>query len=57
MAAQFESLLDPFVIMFAIPFTFTGVIWAFLLTRVTLSIVSFLGLIMLMVLWLTMPLC
>jgi hydrophobe/amphiphile efflux-1 (HAE1) family protein len=48
MAAQFESLLDPFVIMFAIPFTFIGVIWGFLLTGVTLSIVSFLGLIMLM---------
>jgi len=48
MAAQFESLLDPFVVMFAIPFTFTGVIWGFLLTGVTLSIVSFLGIIMLM---------
>ncbi len=48
MAAQFESLLDPFIIMFAIPFTFIGVIWGFLITKTTLSIVSYLGLIMLM---------
>jgi len=33
MAAQFESLLDPFIVMFAVPFTFTGVIFAFLATR------------------------
>jgi hydrophobe/amphiphile efflux-1 (HAE1) family protein len=48
MAAQFESLLDPFIIMFSIPFTFTGVIWSFLLTGVTLNLVSYLGIIMLM---------
>lgn len=48
MAAQFESLLDPFIVMFAIPFTFTGVILAFLITRTTLSIISFLGIVMLM---------
>lgn len=48
MAAQFESLLDPFIVMFAIPFTFTGVILAFLITGVTLSIISFLGIVMLM---------
>ena len=47
MAAQFESLLDPFIIMFAIPFTFIGVILGFLITRTTLSIVSYLGAIML----------
>jgi hydrophobe/amphiphile efflux-1 (HAE1) family protein len=47
MAAQFESLLDPFIIMFAIPFTFIGVILGFLITRTTLSIVSYLGGIML----------
>ena len=47
MAAQFESLLDPFIIMFAIPFTFIGVILGFILTRTTLSIVSYLGAIML----------
>ncbi|MFA5087581.1 MAG: efflux RND transporter permease subunit [Candidatus Omnitrophota bacterium] len=48
MAAQFESLLDPFIVMFSIPFTFIGVIWGFLLTGTTLSIISFLGLVMLM---------
>jgi len=48
MAAQFESLLDPFIIMFAVPFTFTGVILGFLLTGTTLSIITFLGIIMLM---------
>ncbi|MDD5085485.1 MAG: efflux RND transporter permease subunit, partial [Candidatus Omnitrophica bacterium] len=48
MAAQFESLLDPFIVMFAIPFTFTGVILGFLLTGTTLSSVTFLGIVMLM---------
>jgi CzcA family heavy metal efflux pump len=48
MAAQFESLLDPFIVMFAIPFTFTGVIFAFIITGTTLSIISFLGIVMLM---------
>jgi len=48
MAAQFESLLDPFIVMFAIPFTFIGVIAGFVLTGTTLSIISFLGVIMLM---------
>ncbi|MFA5005182.1 MAG: efflux RND transporter permease subunit [Candidatus Omnitrophota bacterium] len=48
MAAQFESLLDPFIIMFAIPFTFIGVILGFVLTQTTLSIITFLGVVMLM---------
>ncbi|MDP3042358.1 MAG: efflux RND transporter permease subunit [Candidatus Omnitrophota bacterium] len=48
MAAQFESLLDPFIIMFAIPFTFIGVILSFVLTGTTLSINTFLGIVMLM---------
>lgn len=47
MAAQFESLLDPFIILFAIPFTLVGVILAFLITSTTLSVVTFIGLIML----------
>jgi len=47
MAAQFESLLDPFIIMFAIPFTFVGVIAGFVITNTTLSINTFLGIIML----------
>lgn len=48
MAAQFESLLDPFIVMFAMPFTFTGVILGFILTGTTLSVVTFLGIVMLM---------
>ncbi len=47
MAAQFESLLDPFIVMFAVPFTFSGVFLAFLLTQTTLSLITFLGIIML----------
>ncbi|MDD2752904.1 MAG: efflux RND transporter permease subunit, partial [Candidatus Omnitrophica bacterium] len=48
MAAQFESLLDPFIVMFSIPFTFTGVILGFVLTQTTLSVITFLGMVMLM---------
>jgi HAE1 family hydrophobic/amphiphilic exporter-1 len=48
MASQFESLLDPFTIMFAIPFAFMGVILGFIITGTTLSIVTFLGLVMLL---------
>ncbi|MBI4981650.1 MAG: efflux RND transporter permease subunit [Candidatus Omnitrophica bacterium] len=48
MAAQFESLLDPFIVMFSIPFTFIGVIFGFLLTGTTLSVITFLGIVMLM---------
>ncbi|MBI5050206.1 MAG: efflux RND transporter permease subunit, partial [Nitrospirae bacterium] len=48
MVAQFESLLDPFIVMFAVPFTFTGVILGFILTGTTLNIYSFLGIVMLM---------
>lgn len=43
MAAQFESLLDPFIILFAIPFTLVGVILIFAITGVTLSVVTFVG--------------
>ncbi|MDD5560746.1 MAG: efflux RND transporter permease subunit, partial [Candidatus Omnitrophica bacterium] len=45
---QFESLLDPFIVMFAVPFTFTGVILAFIFTGTTLSVITFLGIVMLM---------
>ncbi len=47
MASQFESLRDPFIIMFSIPFAFVGVIWAFLITKTTLSLISFVGVIIL----------
>lgn len=48
MAAEFESLRDPFVIMFAIPFAFTGVIFGLIMTNTPLSVMSLIGLIMLM---------
>jgi len=47
MAAQFESLRDPFIIFLSIPFGFIGVVWFLALTHQTLSIVSFIGVIML----------
>lgn len=47
LAAQFESLLYPFVIMFAIPPTLIGVVFSLLFTRQTLSVPTFIGVIML----------
>lgn len=47
MAAQFESFKMPFIIMMAIPFAFTGVILALLLTNIPLSIVAALGAVLL----------
>ena len=47
MAAQFESWLDPLVIMFSVPFAATGAFLALLVTGTTLSITGFLGLIIL----------
>jgi HAE1 family hydrophobic/amphiphilic exporter-1 len=48
MASQFESLRQPFIIIFAIPLSIIGIIWAFLITGETLSVVTFLGVIMLL---------
>lgn len=47
MASQFESVKDPFIIFFSVPFGFIGVIWILALTGHTLSVVSFIGVIML----------
>ena len=47
MAAQFESYMAPFIVMFSIPFAFAGAIFALALTGKTLNIMSFIGLIML----------
>ncbi len=47
MASQFESLVMPFVIMFSIPFSFTGVILALLLTGTNLSLIAGLGAVLL----------
>ncbi|MBT5829800.1 MAG: efflux RND transporter permease subunit, partial [Candidatus Latescibacteria bacterium] len=47
MASQFESLVHPFVIMFAIPFALVGVIVMLLAANQTVSVVVLIGLIML----------
>ena len=47
LASQFESLLQPFIIMLAIPFALTGAFIALFLTGTPLSLVAFLGVIML----------
>ncbi len=47
MASQFESLLHPFVILFTIPLALVGAVLALLLTGNTLSVVVFIGLILL----------
>ncbi|MBN1186588.1 MAG: efflux RND transporter permease subunit [Bacteroidales bacterium] len=47
MASQFESLKMPFIIMMSIPFAFTGVILALIITNTPLSIIAALGAIML----------
>src|SRR6185436_17648122 len=48
MAAQFKSLIDPFIIMFSIPMGFPGVIIILFLTGTTLSTTSFMGTIMML---------
>ena len=47
MAAQFESLSYPFIIMFSIPFAFSGILMALAITGTTLNVMSMLGGIML----------
>jgi len=47
MASQFESLLHPFVIMFSVPFAFTGVVLGLLIFGVPFGLTAFMGLIML----------
>ncbi len=47
MASKFESLVHPFVILFTIPLALVGVVLALWLTGTTLSVVAFIGVIML----------
>lgn len=47
MACQFESLRDPFVVMFSVPLAAIGVVWILFLTKTTFNIQSFIGCIML----------
>lgn len=47
MVAQFQSLLSPFIVMFTIPLAFTGGFLGLLISGYPLSIVAFVGLIVL----------
>lgn len=47
MASLYESLRDPFVVMFSVPFAAIGVILMLLLTNTTFNVQSFIGCIML----------
>ncbi len=47
MASQFESLIHPFVVMFELPLAFIGIGLALFITGQTLSLPSFMGIIML----------
>ena len=47
MASQFESLQDPFIIMFSMPIAMTGGIFGLFLTGQSVSVTALLGLIML----------
>jgi len=47
MATQFESFRMPFIIMFSLPFAFTGVFLALWLTGTSMSVIAMIGAIML----------
>ena len=47
MASQFESLRQPFIILFTIPLAGIGVIWMFVFTQTTMNISALVGVIML----------
>jgi len=48
MAAQFENYLDPFIVMFSVPFALVGVFLFIVATGTSFSVYSFLGIIMLL---------
>ncbi|HRK62010.1 MAG TPA: efflux RND transporter permease subunit [Candidatus Omnitrophota bacterium] len=47
MASQFESILQPFLIMFTIPFSFCGALFALKISGGTLNVISLLGFVLL----------
>ena len=47
MASQFESLLNPFIILFSVPLAVLGSIFGLFITGTSLSVITFIGLIML----------
>ena len=48
MASQFESFMSPFVIMFSVPFAFTGVILGLWATNTPLGVMAMIGIIILL---------
>ncbi len=47
MASQFESLLDPFIVILTIPLSFIGVMMIYAITRNQLSIITIMGMLVL----------
>jgi len=47
MAAQFESLLHPFLILFTLPMGLTGAVWALFLTGQSFNVISVIGMVVL----------
>ena len=47
LASQFESFIHPFVILFSIPLAMIGAVWGLYITGTEISVVVFIGLIML----------
>jgi len=47
MAAQFESLLHPLLILFTLPMGLTGAVWALFITGQTLNVISIIGMVVL----------
>ena len=47
MASQFESMRDPFIILFSVPLAFVGIVLMLVLTETTFNIQGFLGVIVL----------
>ncbi|MBD3241079.1 MAG: AcrB/AcrD/AcrF family protein, partial [Chitinivibrionales bacterium] len=47
MASQFESLLDPFIILFTVPLALIGVVWFYFFTNTTINIIGLIGVILL----------
>lgn len=47
MAAQFESLLEPFILIFEIPLALIGVVWILFITGTTMGMTALVGVLML----------
>jgi multidrug efflux pump subunit AcrB len=43
MVVLFQSWLDPFIILFAVPGAFVGILWMLTLTHTTINVVSLMG--------------